>query len=130
MDRWYNYVESIESLKSIYGEDIPSLKEIKVKEIIFYQDGPRIVSKIDLPVLPKSLPVKWKAKGYNTISIELQFIEISKLSFIDWKLINRCSVEILKKSEILHVTFSGDITLNLECKWLHVNSISAYENLD
>lgn len=127
--QWYEVVGRIDGLKALYGEDIPTLADVKMKEIVISGDGPIVFLKFDIAALPKILPVKWKSKGYDTVSIQLDLIEVTHLNLQDLDLSTRCAIHIRKVQDELAVSIVGKSVATITCRWVYLNSISAYRTI-
>ena len=124
--RWFEYSENPVAIKSIFGENVSSPEDMRIKEISLSHDGPRINIKLDLSDYPAQPPLKWNAENCNTVSLELLFVEVSNLKFTNWSINNVSSLSILKNDNHLIIDFSE--ICSFRSKWMYINSITGYEN--
>ena len=45
---WLDIVGGAQAVRAVFGVQVPSLEVVRVYEVVFRQDGPSIVLKIDL----------------------------------------------------------------------------------
>ena len=125
---WIENLENPETVKSIFKDEIPELRRTIIKEIALHQNGSTLNAIFDISEFPKNPPSKWKLNGYNTVSIELLFVEIDNLKITNWNAINRCVIEFRKREDFYDVKFAGDIMADFKCRWIRVQTISGYIN--
>jgi len=125
---WLNLVQNPESIKNIYSSP-PLLKGVRIKSIELRQDGPLLFMRLDLPEYPSKPPIKWEKEGFNTVSLELEFIEISGLRIENWLNDNVADIVIKGTKDALCVeTVNGNVIVSFSASSLFLMKTSAYMN--
>src|ERR1700730_13283023 len=66
MESWADLLDDPAKVRSIYGDDVPSLDSVHLHEITLHRDGARLTLRFDLSKYPTDPPKKWQAQGFNT----------------------------------------------------------------
>ncbi|NJQ14460.1 Imm50 family immunity protein [Streptomyces bohaiensis] len=93
---WIESVSNPKPVRSVYGDELPTLENVRIEEICLHPNGPTLRLRFDLSLFPKTPPAKWVREDMNTIQLELSLgglheisiNRISRNSFCDLK-INR-----------------------------------------
>ena len=125
---WIDVLVDPAPLRAIYGEDLPTLKNIDLHEIILHRDGPAIVFRFDLAFLPKQMPKKWELGKFNRVQIQLAAFDIYDLSITGWKARCKIDVVVMRAEKIIRVSGRGDINFDLTADRLMIRKVSAYHD--
>lgn len=77
---WYEYLSHNEFVKQLYNA-VPQLKNVIIEEFIVSYYGRSIKVLFDMPKWIDNAPKKWELKKYNSIMVELDFWDVSNLTF-------------------------------------------------
>lgn len=84
MSHWFELLVNSQSIKSIYGDETPSLKNVDVHSLLLHRDGPKLSMKFNLNEYPSSPPKKWNAQEFNTVQIVLSFLDLKSVEMSGW----------------------------------------------
>lgn len=125
---WLNLVQNPEPIKNIYS-NTPLLTGVRIKSLELRQDGPLLIMRIDLPEYPSNPPIKWEKEGFDTVSLDLEFIEISDLRIENWLKDNVTDIIIKGTKDALSVeTENGNVIVTFTASSLFIMKTSAYKN--
>lgn len=126
---WTNFLLKGDPIYKIFGDEIPSLKDSEIREMHFLAAGAAILLSIDIKDFPNNVPIKWR--DFNTVTLELYLIGVSKVNINGW---NNNIVADVKISNWENVIKIEMISINFyfvaECKFLDLSSIKAYLKLN
>jgi hypothetical protein len=127
---WAEQVLNPKVISSIFKNDVPSLKEIKMQEIALLFSGDLLCRmSFDLKEFPSEAPLKWVQSKYNRVQISLALIEanVNHFSVGGGMLVGDLSI-VLKDSEfeIEFKTDNGYLVFQASAKWIHVDKVSGY----
>ena len=77
---WYEYLLHNEFIKQLYNA-VPELENVVIEEFIVSYYGSSIKVSFDVPKWIDNVPKKWELKKYNSIMVELDFWDVSNLTF-------------------------------------------------
>src|SRR5215212_668513 len=104
---WSSLTENPESIRAIYGDEIPSLRDIYLHELGII-NGVDLTCKLrfDLKSLPSKLPSKWIQKGVNTVQIHLRLVgaDIIFFEYSGSRLLG--NIEFIAEGDIKRVEFA------------------------
>src|SRR4051812_4684244 len=64
--KWIDFLDNPESVNHIF-ESTPPLEKVQVIELLYHQDGPRVMIRFDISSFPDKPPEKWILNGYNRV---------------------------------------------------------------
>lgn len=67
---WWEAVENRSAVTSMYSTP-PALNYVRIMHVALDDDGPTLLVKINMPVLPDNPPVRWQRQQYNAAVLEL-----------------------------------------------------------
>ena len=124
---WINLIENRKVVEAIYGDDVLNLKEIRIIELAFHQDGPSCTLSLEIKQLPTNPPLKWRTLKYNAVNLTIQLVEIEAVELIKWSIDNIVDLIIENINSQKVLILQGDnCKLKLTFKWLYIKSISPY----
>lgn len=85
-------------MKAIYGDRLPSGRDLEIKEIVLSREGPRIAVTCNLPEWPEVLPGEWVKSGFNQVHAKFLAASVHQLS-IDGISTNPVASMILSEEE-------------------------------
>ena len=92
--RWYELAENPQAISELYS-DVPSLESVHLIEVSLHRDGTRMSLKVALPRFPDKPPARWKAQGYNTVQVQLDFWTLQTILINGWSTDNFVDIHIL-----------------------------------
>ena len=95
---WYKLATNPRAISEIYT-NVPSLEGIRLNEVRFYEDGPRITFFLDIRTFPENVPARWKQRRYNALSLQLDFWMIESVQILKWSKENIVNVSIKQTTE-------------------------------
>ena len=127
MKNWLDVVVDAAPVRSIFTDDIPSLERVDLHEVVLHRDGPRMSIRFDLASLPKVLPTKWRAQGFNCVQITLMLIGVGPLTLSGWG--THCVVDLAVEQvgeRLRLVSRDGPVMIDVTAESLLIEKISAY----
>ncbi|MFC9645737.1 Imm50 family immunity protein [Streptomyces mirabilis] len=99
-----------EGLRSLYGDNVPALHEVRLRSINLNWRGPTVTLRLDLPTLPEVVPQAWEDAGVDTVQCQFQFLAASDISLEQWKPPAVVCIEMTRRGENrrMQVTAYGD----------------------
>lgn len=79
-EAWTALILNPQGLKAVYGERLPPLTAVRLRQLTLHEDGPALTLRLDLSTFPADPPLKWAAKGFNTVQITLSFSGLRTLT--------------------------------------------------
>jgi hypothetical protein len=126
---WLSFIENPVIFKSIYGQQIPELRNVFFHEIKISM-GEEISSylKFDINVLPQKVPEKWVSKKVNKVQLDFMLIssEIEHLNMSGMDLIGDLKIELIDKNKKVSFTVNGRNVFVIKTKWIYVRSVTGY----
>lgn len=123
---WIEYFQKNHFLKSLY-KDSPNIESVRIASFSLEDDGLAASIIFDVKGLPNSLPKKWEGRGYNTIQLELKFVDLKKVT---------TSIDITK--DVSNITFTqtdglvmktvGHFNIDLHSDIAYVSNVTAYQD--
>lgn len=128
MSHWFELLVNSQSIKSIYGDETPSLKNVDVHSLLLHRDGPKLSMKFNLNEYPSSPPKKWNAQEFNTVQIVLSFLDLKSVEMSGWvDTIYSVDINIsFENGRVILKVVDGDFKLAAESIFLDLESITAY----
>lgn len=126
---WHLLTENPKTIQSIYGEKIPSLQDINLREVkIINGEDVQCYLKFDTKELPKEKPLKWVERNVNTVQIELLLVKTEILFFeiIAKFLIGDMQIELIEDYKKVSLISKGKVLFTLKAKWLNIQSVTGY----
>jgi hypothetical protein len=129
--RWTEFLTDSRPIRAIYGDGLPSLRNLALHELSRHRDGPHVTLSADLQEFPASPPRKWREQRFNTVNIKLTFESVTSVNIFGIDSDSQVSVEVSRENEQIHaVTGSYSTTVfDIWCDYLTLSSISAYQAL-
>ena len=125
---WIHCLGNAKPIESVYSVP-PSLSNVRLHEIRFHQDGPRISLRFDLNEFPDQPPKKWVGGQFNRAQLTLVLIDIIDANISGWKLNNVGSIDLSKNEEEVRLTFEGEKqSVDLKARFVEVEKLSGYRD--
>lgn len=102
---WYTLAENSHVISDLYTE-VPLLQDVELVEVGLTENGVQMSLKVVLPRFPDKPPRKWIESGYNTVQIQIDFLELEEAKISHWSTRNHVNAQI-------EVIANGQITLNI-----------------
>lgn len=129
MTGWLDVVDDDRGIRTIYGDETPSLGWVDLHEISLHRDGPRVVLRFDLPDYPGDAPKKWVDQGFNVVQVKFMLVGIHKFSLQGWSHDSFLDLSVLRDGQAVRVSGrSESIEMSIVADAALVSSISAYRD--
>ncbi len=128
MIHWFELLVNSQAVKSIYKDEVPSLRDVDVHSLLLYRDGPKLSIRLNLKDYPSNPPEKWSAQGFNTVQIVLSFLDLKSISMSGWiDAVYLADINIDFKNGLVALNIDSDkLKLTAEASFLDLESIVAY----
>ncbi|WGZ96376.1 MAG: Imm50 family immunity protein [Candidatus Thiothrix putei] len=129
MTNWISFLSDDAMLRAIFGDELPTLQQVDIHEVVLHWDGSRVLLRFDLAEFPKSPPKKWKASGFNRVQLKLLAVGIHDFSIEGWCSQCRCSIRVFSAGKTIGLqTEEGKVKIMLTTDFLLLDGISAYHD--
>jgi hypothetical protein len=127
---WLDSVDESVFLRQLFPNAVPPLAAVRLYEVQFHQDGPRVIFLFDLKAFPDNPPAKWRAAHSNTVQVRLMGIGITEMQMTGWAANNVGVFTIERAAEGVRVEFdSSECNLRAVFEYLRVDGVSAYRSV-
>ena len=126
---WTNLLQNAQSIEAIFGR-VPSLEKAQIREIVFNEDGPTTLLRLDLSEFPEKPPEKWKRLGYNRVQLRLLCLGVKSVKHDGWGTNNTADIVLSANSlgGLRLLTEGGLPRLTVEFDVLLVDGVSGYRD--
>jgi Immunity protein 50 len=127
MINWYQLAENPQTLSDIYT-DVPPLQEVDLIEVILIENGTQMSLKIILSRFPDKPPRKWVESGYNTIQIQIDFLELEEVKISHWSTRNHVNaqIETITGGQIMLNVASLSCNIQAKARSFRVSKVVGY----
>lgn len=128
MRNWHELAENHQILFELYN-DVPSLQAVDLIEVILSENGTQMSLKIILPRFPDKSPRKWVENGYNTVQIQIDFLELEEVKISHWSTRNHVDVqiELLADRQIMLSVASLLCSIQAKARSFRISNVVAYQ---
>ena len=126
---WTQLLKNPEAIAQIFGS-APSLEQVKIAEIVFHEDGPRLLLRFDVTTFPTNPPEKWLKGGFNQAQLRLMCLGVRSVTQRGWGTTNRVDIDLSvdEPNRIRLITRNGQLQLDALFDILVVDGVTAYRN--
>lgn len=129
MSSWLEFVDNSAGLRAVYGDDLPTLESIELRQVCLHADGPSAYLSFDLAAFPISPPKKWQIARANTVSITIDLLSVRSVSITRWGTYGVSNLTLERKDGSISATLEGrEVSMNVVSDFAQVKSMSAYQN--
>jgi Immunity protein 50 len=115
------------SLKSIYGNTIPTLNGATLHDIVLSREGPKVCMRLDLVDYPEEAPKKWNAAAFNRVQVSLIALGIRTLTIEGLSSNMRVDLNVGNVGGFIRLNAKSEaFRIDLCAEFLVVEKISAY----
>ncbi|ADG69430.1 conserved hypothetical protein [Planctopirus limnophila DSM 3776] len=124
--KWTDVLLNKIPIESIYTK-IPSLVDVRLHEMQFHQDGPRVSLRFDPAEYPDNPPRKWIVQKFDQAQITLVLTDVSQLNVLGWGVNNIGDIMMSRSDEGVCVKFVGtSMQMNCCARFVNVERITGY----
>ncbi|MEE3664805.1 Imm50 family immunity protein [Brenneria sp. g21c3] len=125
---WLDLLIDKNKISSIFKNDVPSLCQVDLHDIVFHRDGPKITLRFNFQHYPSDPPKKWLMQGFNTVQVQLTALDVKEVRLSGWEKTNYLlDINIEKENGLIILSAQDDIfCLYVKAVFLDISSISAY----
>ncbi|MFJ9186454.1 MULTISPECIES: Imm50 family immunity protein [Streptomyces] len=77
---WIESVSNPQPVLAVYGDDLPTLEDVRIEEICLSPHGPTLRLRFDLSTFPANPPAKWIRDGMDVVQLEVSFGGLHEIS--------------------------------------------------
>ncbi|SDP84369.1 Immunity protein 50 [Actinopolyspora xinjiangensis] len=127
---WVDYVIRTEGIRAIYGDHLPGLDGITLREVTLDYEYLSVMLGFDLPELPVVMPKKWERKGADSVRLKLDFLDPSELAIQGWTAPLKVDLRMKKtdNGEVSAVIDSGEVYFSATARFASIREISAHKS--
>lgn len=125
--RWYELAENPQAITEFYT-DVPLLRSVEIFRVALYEDEARMRLEIALTRFPDRPPAQWRATGYNTVVIRLDFCGLELIQIDRWSTENLVDIQIeaIADGLITVKATSSFCSIQATAHLFKIASVSAY----
>ncbi|ARU60079.1 hypothetical protein CBW65_02605 [Tumebacillus avium] len=124
---WCEFLQRNKFLSSLYAGEVPKLLNVRMAEIKLSDDGRKFTVFFNMPRFADIPPSKWISLGYNTVFVELAFVDITEIMIKSSGGKYRGNIEIQKNEDgKFEVCISGTVEINLTADFGIVKEVTGY----
>ena len=79
--QWLDFLENKQVIREIFRSDAPSLDHLRLVKIEITEVGIIGVS-FNIDGMPNGCPVRWLAKGFDSLQLRFSFVQVAKFAII------------------------------------------------
>ena len=122
----FEKIQNSHFLKSLYPDGL-NLDILTINKVTFDWNGPSVEIYFHTQQKPVNPPKKW-SKEFDTVVIQLHFIEISGLNFSDWGTQNKVKLSWNFRTPSHEISVIGeDCNLRFKAKWVDLKRVQGYQ---
>jgi hypothetical protein len=124
---WLDLLSDASAIRAIFGDQIPTLEDIDVHEVVLHRDGPRVLLRFDLQQFPTNPPRKWELAGFNRVQLKLLAVGVRELSIVGLQSECKLSLSLFEDGSLIRIrTRKGEMKIDIAADCLLIDSVSAY----
>ncbi|WP_425553913.1 Imm50 family immunity protein [Hymenobacter antarcticus] len=129
---WIEHVLNPKTITSIYSTEPPSLAQVQLHELSIVCGGDlQCKLRFDLKDFPADAPIKWVQRRCNTVQLTLNLIQTDLIQCTIPSGSGIGDLSIIHDGIRFQITFSTQpqgVVFQATATWIHVDSISGYQN--
>jgi Immunity protein 50 len=124
---WLDFLVDASAIRSVFGDQVPTLENIDLHEVVLHRDGPRVLLRFDLSQFPSHPPKKWAFAGFNRVQVRLLAVGVRELAILGLQSECKLSLNVLAEGASIRIrTQEGATKIDLVADCLVVDGLSAY----
>ncbi|WP_394845131.1 immunity 50 family protein [Pendulispora brunnea] len=126
---WIDSIGQSEFLRKLFPA-APILRGVRLHELTFHQDGPRVLIRFDLNDFPCEPPSKWIQARANRVQVRLLAVGVRELELRGWSSNNIVDFDFSPHSKGILLTAQGrELYMRAAVDHLTADGISAYQDI-
>lgn len=77
---WHTKLDNNKFISQLYNDEVPELTSVPILSTNLEEEGRKFSILFMMPKYADNPPGKWRALGYNSILVELNFFDIEEIS--------------------------------------------------
>lgn len=127
MTNWTDFLTDADGLRAIFGDELPTLNQVDLHEVIMHRDGPRVVLRFDLSEFPINPPKKWVQAGYSCVQLKLVAVGIREFFVEGWCSECKCNIVIGSRGKSVELCVESEfVKIKIVADFLVFDGVSAY----
>ncbi|GMV31293.1 MAG: hypothetical protein AMXMBFR59_34180 [Rhodanobacteraceae bacterium] len=127
--KWTEYLVDDRGIRAVYGDRVPSLDVVELRQVTLKIEGPTISLNLDLSQFPENPPVKWQGYRYNRLQVRLDFHGVRDVQLTGWTTASRANLSLQKDGEDIAVHVAGEsLNLRFLSMYLTVQEMTPYQD--
>lgn len=125
---WRNFTTNPEAIASTFGEADPSLEDIRLMRLELSEDGPTLNLSLALNDYPSNPPVRWKRGSNDSVTIQLQCLDLVNLSLSrsSGDSVISCKIGRGKAASVQIFITGKAIEASIQCNFVRINHVAPY----
>jgi hypothetical protein len=124
---WVSLLANPELIRAAFGHFVPSLAEVRVRDLLIGSDGPTIHLGFDLAEIPANPPDKWAQAQVNRVQLRLFGFDATQLNTggVDWR--SPAAVTLTKEDGGIRLRLVGaNLYLDALVGQIYVDQVNPY----
>ncbi|MFD6554405.1 Imm50 family immunity protein [Streptomyces sp. NPDC058398] len=126
MLHWTEVITNPEPVVAVYGDELPTLEDVRIAEICLSPDGPTLRMRFDLSTFPANPPAKWRRDGMDVVQLEVSFGKLHEFTIDRFSTNPICDLKVRKSGLLQFSAESESVRLLGVADEATILRISAY----
>ncbi|WP_326694250.1 Imm50 family immunity protein [Streptomyces sp. NBC_01766] len=105
---WVDSIRNPEVLASLFGDSVPTLKELRLRSVHLSYIGPSVTLRVDLPAFPAAPAPEWRENEFDTLQCQIGFQAVENICLNHWTPPEVCEIQVTLQADYrMHVEVVG-----------------------
>ncbi|MGW1356752.1 Imm50 family immunity protein [Streptomyces chartreusis] len=123
---WIEAISNPQPVLAIYGDEAPTLEDVRIEDICLSPHGPTLRLRFDLSTFPTNPPAKWRRDDMDVVQLEISFGGLHEISIGQLSTSPVCDLKMRKNGLLQFSAESESVKLRGIADEATILRISAY----
>jgi len=128
---WYRLAINPQAILDWYT-NVPSLSLVYLQAVRLYEKNAQISFMLDITDVPDKTLSAWKPEWCNTVSLQLDFLDVTSIQITRWSTTNRADIQIeqMPNNALAIHAVSASTSIQLVAQKFKIASVKCYRRDD